>query len=451
MGHFPKTHLVTVTLLVGVVSAFAALHIDTSDETQRVTTSDLLDQASDVAMPGDIASLPVPTTQRTTKGVAISSLPSREPELPDLEVTMERVAPGDYLEAIFKRNDIPVREMQRILDSGPLASRLQSIYPGHELAFYRDAEQNLAKLEYSPGPLETLEFQRRGDRFEAREVVQNPRAETHHRHGVIDHSLFVASQRIGLNDEITLRLAQIFQWDIDFVLDIRKGDEFHILYNELYLRDEFIGYGEILAAEFINQGQSYKAARYVDEAGTAGYFSPEGKNMKKAFLRAPVHFSRISSNFNLKRVHPLWKKAMPHRGIDYAAPTGTPILSAGDGRVTTAGRSRANGNFIVIKHGEQFQTKYLHLSKFARGVRKGQKVSQGQTIGYVGATGWATGPHLHYEFLVNGLHKNPRTVELPDAEPVPEAQLTRFIASVTPALEMLEERKEQQTELALAD
>ena len=165
--------------------------------------------------------------------------------------------------------------------------------------------------------------------------------------------------------------------------------------------------------------------------------------MRKAFLRAPVEFSRISSNFNLRRVHPLFKTVRPHRGIDYAAPRGTPILAAGDGKVTTASRTEPNGNYVVIQHGEQFVTKYLHLSKFGRGIKRGVRVQQGQTIGYVGATGWATAAHLHYEFLVNGVHKNPRTVSLPDAQPIASAEMTRFRARATDYAAKLDTYKTQ--------
>ncbi|MEJ2088020.1 MAG: peptidoglycan DD-metalloendopeptidase family protein [Gammaproteobacteria bacterium] len=265
----------------------------------------------------------------------------------------------------------------------------------------------------------------------------------------MDHSLFMASQRAGLDDALTMRLAHIFQWDIDFVLDIRKGDEFYVLFEDRYLDDKFIGYGEILAAEFINQGQSYRAVRYMDEEGHGDFFNPDGRNMRKAFLRAPVEFSRISSNFNLRRKHPLYKRTMPHRGIDYAAPTGTPVLAAGNGKVQTVSKSSANGNYVVVQHGEQFVTKYLHLSRFARGIRRGSRVEQGQVIGYVGSTGWATGPHLHYEFLVNGVHQNPRTVKLPDAKPVPEGQQQRFASVTAPYFSLLDNYKEQ-IQLALA-
>ena len=365
-----------------------------------------------------------------------------------LTVRQAKVKPGDNLALIFKRQGIPPGELARLLDSKPLGARLKRIYPGQTFSFSLTPENSLARLVYQPGPLETLEFDRVGDGYVGQEVLQQPERLTAYRHAVIDHSLFLASQKAGLDDALTMRIAQMFQWDIDFVLDIRKGDEFYVLFEELYLGDEFIGYGEVLAAEFINQKQVYQAVLYRDSQGQPGYFGPDGRNMRKAFLRAPVEFSRISSNFNLRRKHPLHNRTMPHRGIDYAAPTGTPILASGDGRVTAATRSSSNGNYVVLQHGEQFMTKYLHLSKFARGVKQGNKVRQGQVIGYVGATGWATGPHLHYEFLVNGVHQNPRTVKLPDATPVPPGEIERFEHQVSPLLTLLGNYK-QQIQLAL--
>lgn len=359
------------------------------------------------------------------------------------DVTSVQVKPGDNLSVIFKRQGLPARDIHNLLASEPHGKRLKSIFPGHSLTFTRDDDGTLLKLAYTPGPLETLEFDRVGNSFQGRETFQEPTRTTSYKHGEIQHSLFIASQRAGLPDSVTMRLAQIFQWDVDFVLDIRRDDEFHVIYEELYIGDEFIGFGDILAAEFVNRGERYRAIRYTDARGKADYFNPSGESMRKAFLRAPVEFSRISSNFNLRRVHPLFKRNIPHRGIDYAAPTGTPILAAGDGRIVTASRTEPNGNYVVIQHGEQFTTKYLHLSKFARGVRGGAKVKQGQTIGYVGSTGWATGPHLHYEFLVNGVHQNPRTVQLPDAEPIPTPELARFNQRAEPLLTMLEDYKQQ--------
>lgn len=368
---------------------------------------------------------------------------------PDSILRETKVRPGESLALIFKREGIPQRELANLLSSKPLGARLKRIYPGHKLTFSLTPDDRLLRMTYSPGPLETLAFERNGESFSGEEILRQPERLTAHRHAVIDQSLFLASQKAGLNDALTMQLAQMFQWDIDFVLDIRKGDEFYVLFEELYLGDEFVGYGEILAAEFINQKQSYQAVMYRDTNGQPGYFGPDGRNMRKAFLRAPVEFSRISSNFNLRRKHPLHNRTMPHRGIDYAAPTGTPILASGDGRVTAATRSSSNGNYVVLQHGEQFMTKYLHMSKFGRAIRTGSKVRQGQIIGYVGATGWATGPHLHYEFLVNGVHQNPRTVKLPDATPVPGNEKERFAAQVSPLLALLGNYK-QQIQLALA-
>ncbi len=359
------------------------------------------------------------------------------------EALTAKVKPGDNLALIFKRNGLSARDVHLVSHSKPLGSRLKNIFPGHEMTFFVDDDKRLMRLTYSTGPLDTLKFERNGDDFVAEQVTAEPERMLAYKHGTIDHSLFVASQRAGLSEALTMRLAQIFQWDVDFVLDIRPGDAFYVVFEELYHEDEFIGHGDILAADFVNQGDHYRAIQYTKADGDSDYYAPDGNSMRKAFLRAPVSFSRISSNFNLRRVHPLWKTARPHRGIDYAAPTGTPILAAGDGKVKVASRSQANGNYIVLQHGEQFVTKYLHLSKFGRNVRSGSKVKQGQIIGYVGATGWATGPHLHYEFLVNGVHQNPRTVKLPDAEPITEQEMTRFVSEIAQYTALLDNYKNQ--------
>ncbi len=353
------------------------------------------------------------------------------------------VRPGDNLALIFNREGLSAQTLHRLVSADPWGAQLAKIAPGEEFSFLLDEDNRLLSLSYAPDPLKTLRFSREGDRFLGEEIIVEPQRTTAYVHGVIKDNLFTASQRAGLPDQETMELAQIFQWDIDFILDIRTGDSFYALLEKLYLDDEFIGFGNILAAEFINQGDSYRAVRYVESTGDANYFDPQGRSMRKAFLRAPVSFTRISSNFNLRRKHPLWNRAMPHRGIDYAAPRGTPIFASGDGVVTEAGKGRANGNYVVLRHGEQFMTKYLHMSRFARGIRAGKRVRQGETIGYVGATGWATGPHLHYEFLVNGVHQNPRTVKLPDAEPVPAADTERFKASTAPLLATLSAHRDQ--------
>ena len=388
-------------------------------------------------------------TKNTGSNVAaeIDSTPNNARRSPSNALTVI-VEPRDNLAVIFQREGISAQELQSVLESDRLAQRLKHIYPGQKLLFERREDGTLMRLVYSPVPLESLAFVRRGSSFEVTEIAHQPEIQTKVLHGLIDHSLFVASQHIGLDDETTMRLAQIFQWDIDFVLDIRKGDEFDIVVEELHLNGDFIGYGNILAAKFVNQNDSYLAIRYVDRAGVAGYFNPTGESMKKAFLRAPLEFTRISDNFNMKRVHPLWNRTMPHRGIDYAAPVGTPVLAAGTGQVRVAGYTKANGNYVVIGHGTQFETKYLHLSKIGAGTRRGRKVSQGEVIGFVGSTGWATGPHLHYEFLVNGNHRNPRTVPLPKSSPINKAELKRFRSHMQPTLALLASGKPRETTTA---
>ena len=439
---FPRTHLWLAGLLsLGLCSLVVAKFSDGAEAQQTVTS----------ALPLEVPELPQPMAEAAPAEQQPAPAPTiTEPAPPEHIISSAQVKPGDSLAVIFKRQGLSPADLQRVLASKPLGPRLKRIYPGHDLTFTKSQDGSLIKLEYSPGPLETLAFERQGDNFDGREVTTEPERALAYKHANIDHSLFIASQRAGFDDALTMRLAQIFQWDIDFVLDIRTGDEFHVLYEELYLGDKFIGYGNILAAEFINQGDSYQATFYEQSNGEAGYFAPNGASMRKAFLRAPVEFSRISSNFNLRRVHPLFKRTMPHRGIDYAAPQGTPILASGDGTVSIASRTNANGNYVVIRHGEEFVTKYLHLSKFARGVRKGARVKQGQTIGYVGATGWATAPHLHYEFLVNGVHKNPRTVKLPDAAPIGTQEQESFQLQTEPLLALLGSYK-QQTQLAFRD
>lgn len=455
---FPRPHLALIALLSLGLSSLVMAKFAEDPETARFHSDDVLDSVMHMetaAKPSVSASM---TTTRTTLALnegtaagAYSDLAVAEQSAPAINVTQRNatVRPGDNLATIFKRQGIPYRELHILMDTaGPLASRLPDIYPGQQLTFSVTDQNVLTELVYQPARLERLRFAREGDVFSGSEEVEEPTRVQTYKRATIDHSLFIASQRAGLSDELTMRLAQIFQWDVDFVLDIRKGDSFHVLFEELYLGDEKIGNGNILAAEFINQGEVYRATRYEANDGRADFYDPEGRSMRKAFLRAPVSFSRISSNFNLRRLHPLHNKRIPHRGIDYAAPTGTPIMAAGDGRVKIASRTKPNGNYVVIQHGEQFTTKYLHLSKFGRGIRSGSKVEQGQIIGYVGATGMVTGAHLHYEFLVNGVHKNPRTVPLPNVEPIAKEEADRFRDQTSPLLAALESHKDASANLA---
>jgi murein DD-endopeptidase MepM/ murein hydrolase activator NlpD len=422
---FPTTHTVAACL---IAVPLTSLLFAGASETRNVgTAAPPSVKVEALAIPA----APVTATALPTPANAVAVAPATPAPAPTAAGSVERVETirrGDSLARVFQRVAASPRDLAAILDSGALATGLKRIYPGQTLTFTEDPDGRLQRLSYSPSPLEEMLFERGAGGFQAKKITRQPEVTTNYGHATIKHSVFAAGQRIGLDDELTQRLAQIFQWDVDFVLDIRSGDEFSLLFEDLYLDGKLIDHGKILAADFTNQGTRYEAIYYEDRNGHGDYYASNGTSIRKAFIRAPVEFTRISSNYNPRRFHPIQKRIMPHRGIDYAAPYGTPVLASGDGRVVTASRTAPNGNYIVLQHGEQFQTKYLHLSKFGRGIRAGARVRQGQVIGYVGATGWATAPHLHYEFLVNGIHKNPRTVPLPKARPVPSGERARFAA-----------------------
>ena len=394
----PKTH---VYLIIVLAVTFTLFYVNQYNEPPKKSDESLIPKLDSIAA--------------KTKQVIES----------DRVRTEHTIAAGESLASIFKKYGYEAIDLY-LLTQSEFGAALKSIYPKQKLSFLlRDRE--LIQLTYSANPLQSYLFERDGDKFRSESTNLHPDRFLERKHGVIENSLFLAGQSLGLSDNLIMRFAQIFQWDVDFVLDIRPGDEFSIVFESLYLNGKKVEDGDILAATFVNQGKSFEALAYANRDNRLEYFTPTGKNMRKAFLRAPLEFSRISSNFNPRRRHPLFKTVIPHRGIDYAAPTGTPVFASGDGKVIKASRTKANGKFIVISHGEQFVTKYLHLSNFANRIKKGKRVKQGQIIGYVGSTGYATGPHLHYEFLVNGVHRNPRTVQLPKAASIPPNQLENFL------------------------
>jgi murein DD-endopeptidase MepM/ murein hydrolase activator NlpD len=255
--------------------------------------------------------------------------------------------------------------------------------------------------------------------------------------GTITHSLFGAGEKAGLDDSVILKMAEVFGYDIDFAQDIRRGDHFAVIYDEVYRDGERLRSGDILAATFVNGGKRYVALRHPQADGTPGYYDAEGRPLKKAFLRSPVEFSRISSRFSSARRHPILGSTRAHRGVDYAAPKGTPIRTAGNGRVVFRGWKSGYGNCVIVQHANNVTTLYGHMSRFAAGRGLGTKVSQGEVIGYVGMTGLATAPHLHYEFRVGGVHRDPLTVPLPKAEPLGPGELLAFHRSSAPVMARL--------------
>jgi murein DD-endopeptidase MepM/ murein hydrolase activator NlpD len=338
---------------------------------------------------------------------------------------------GDNLSLIFGRAGLSRVDLQAILDADARAKSLRNIFPGQTISAKLDAEGQLIALRYAKSPMETRVFSRADDGFVARDEVRTPEVHKAFRHATLESSLFEAGKEAGLSGRMILELASVFGGVIDFVLDPRAGDSFSVLYEEQYLDGEKIGEGSILAAEYVNDGHRYSAFRYTDANGDQGYYSADGVSMRKAFMLAPLDFTRVSSNFNMRRLHPIMKVVRPHRGVDYSAPTGTPVYASGDGLVAASGYSRSNGNYVFIEHGDHYTTRYLHLHK--RTVKQGERVKQGQTIGSVGATGLATGPHLHYEFLVDGTHKNPRTMleSLPRARTLAARELASFRKNIS--------------------
>ena len=364
-----------------------------------------------------------------------------------LQWRTEKVGNGDNLSTLYQRANLSAVDVYQI-SSSPKGKSLSNLYPGESLRFGTDESNELREVHYAKSLLETHVFTRQGTRYTAEKRLREPEILLAYREGVIQDSLYLSGKRANLPDKLIMEMANIFGWDIDFVFDIRPGDSFSLLYEERFIDGEKLSVGKIIAGSFTNRKKTLNAVRYTDSTGTSDYFTPEGLSMRKTFLRTPLDIFRISSGFNLRRKHPIHKKIMAHRGVDYAAPRGTPVYAAGAGKVIEAGYSKANGNYVFLQHGQTYVTKYLHLNK--KKVRKGQAVKQKQLIGTVGSTGYSTGPHLHYEFLVNGVHRNPRTVKLPQAKPIVTSEKIAFQAAITPILVELAQYQ-QRAQLALKE
>jgi murein DD-endopeptidase MepM/ murein hydrolase activator NlpD len=335
-----------------------------------------------------------------------------------------KVRNGDSLAKVFKRLGYSARTTHDVSSAeGKYSKLLKKINVGDVFQIGKNTEGKLAALTYPISKTETLYVKLLEDgSYQSNKETKIVEVRETIAHGVIKSNFWNAGIESGLNDAQIINLASIFGWDIDFALDIRKGDSFHVVYENRYVDGDYIGTGKILAAEFVNKDEPFQAIRFTD----GEYYSADGKSMRKAFLRAPVNFRYISSNFKPKRFHPIQKRWKAHRGTDYRANKGTPVVAAGNGKVTDSTYNKYNGNYVFIQHGNNIVTKYLHFSK--RAVKKGERVKQGQVIGYVGSTGMSEASHLHYEFLLNGVHRNPRTVKLPDAKPIKKQYKAEFAA-----------------------
>ena len=401
----PRAHKVSASAIFVVLVLFSLLSSEEPEASQHAESLEL--------SVGERYALPIEVDT-----VDESTLLAVEEHKEWKTITVRR---GDNLAKIFDREDLTPQEVYKVSKAGKDAKKLLKMKPGDELSILKDSDNTFRSLAYAYSSTETLSINKAEDNtFKSSVDKKQIQTRLGYAQGEIDSSFWNAGIRSGMSEAQIMNLAGIFGWDIDFALEIRPGDTFNIVFEKEYIDGEFIGYGNIIAAEFTNQGEEFTAIRYTDGL----YYTPEGRSMRKSFLRAPVSFTRISSNFNPKRFHPVQKRYKPHRGVDYAAKRGTPVMAAGNGKVIKAGYDKYNGHHVFIQHGEKYTTKYIHFTK--RLVKRGQTVKQGDIIGTVGSTGLASGPHLHYEFLVNGVHRNPRTVKLPKAEPIDKRERSAF-------------------------
>lgn len=428
--HFPRAHLI----LAGAVSLalIIALTLLPSPDATATRTVRLPAPMGEIpARPAD-AALEVATQLESNAASQPSNGEMEEPATANtsddgLEWSVAEVRKGDTLSHLFKRVGLGPKEVHDVVSAKGDLSELKKIHPGQTFRFGMK-DQQLDSLEYVISRTESLFIKRTDNGYESEVVKQDLVPFTSYAEGTIKSSLFLAANKAGLSNSLTMELANMFGWDVDFALDIREGDSFRVIYQELHLNGEKVKDGDILAAQFTNQGKTFTAIRYETSDRGADYFSPDGQSMRKAFRRSPVDFARISSHFNLARKHPVLHTIRAHKGTDYAAATGTPIKATGDGKVIFAGWKGGYGRTVILQHGQGIQTLYAHMNGFGRNIRSGTRVSQGQIIGYVGKTGLATGPHLHYEFYVNGAVRNPVTVKLPQANPISAQDRASFIA-----------------------
>lgn len=452
---FPRAHLLAIStagLLMGTGMMLNANSQEANDLTEKreVTLALATQPDSTGATVAEIEYTQEPTALEDSEGeiasedillpeeVAEGSTADVQAESPRLTWQTLAVRKGDTMSSLFQKVGLGNSLLFKI-DSDLKRTGWSQIKPGEELSFGLDNDGALGELRIQKDRLTTwVVTPSEGGSYNLDKAVRDTDIHTAYAEGTIDSIFYTAAQKAGLSNRLVMELANLFAWDVDFVLDIRNGDSFKVIYEELHLDGKKIDTGNILAAEFTNQGVTHTAIRYVDSQGKASYYDRNGGSVRKAFLRSPIDFARISSHFNPSRRHPVLHTLRAHRGTDYAAGSGTPIKATGEAKVVFAGRKGGYGNVVILQHGQSITTLYAHMKGFARGIRSGKRVSQGQVIGYVGSTGLASGPHLHYEFRVNGVHKNPVTVKLPNAAPVPKGERANFEAHAKQLLAKLD-------------
>ncbi|HAY44696.1 MAG TPA: hypothetical protein DCY55_00205 [Gammaproteobacteria bacterium] len=363
--------------------------------------------------------------------------------------------PGKWISHTIKRNETLgiIFEKYGFDANVPLevtglkeGERLKNIRVGKQIRFHISDNDELDQISYPIDALtdfkvqisgldsrnaDSVELSEKKPKYRFTEQTKPYETEEVYVAGSINSSLYEAAEQSGVPIPVIMQMVDVFGWDIDFAVALREGDSFRLIYEEFNLAGERLDNGNIVAAQFINRGEVYQAFHFIDSEGNANYYTPEGESMRGTFLRTPVEFSRISSRFSKNRFHPILKKWRSHKGVDYAASNGTPIRATADGTIKQVGNNGGYGKTVIISHAGRFSTLYAHMSGFKKGVRSGSSIKQGETIGYVGSTGLATGPHLHYEFRVDDTHRDPLSYKFPKASPVPENDRQAFESHVT--------------------
>lgn len=373
------------------------------------------------------ATLPLSLPPQTVKPPAASQ--------PGHQWKVVQVQPGQTLGGLFAQMGVPAQVMHRILEQPGNHEPLTRLHPGTELAFSLGADGTLQGFRFDRSPTQRVELSLAGDKVHEKVLERATTTRVAVASAEIDHSLYAAGRKAGLSPAaIAVMTDQIFSYDIDFK-DVQRGDRFSAVVEESWREGERVGTGRILAATFTTGGKTYTGFRF-ERDGKAEYFTQDGRPLKKSFIRMPIPYARLSSRFGARH-HPVLGKMRMHKGVDYAARAGTPIMAAGNARVQFVGKQRGYGNVVILDHGRGHTTLYAHMSRFGK-IKRGQQVAQGSVIGYVGSTGMATGPHLHYEFRVNGVHRNPLTVTMPPPEPLKGAELAAFRAQTAPVLAQIQ-------------
>ncbi|UQY32770.1 peptidoglycan DD-metalloendopeptidase family protein [Pseudomonas fulva] len=452
---YPKTHIIAASGVAALLSlallvfpsreveakkTFLNLDMDNgSEQIQQNLPDNQAGAATEENLDSPFAQIEGSDESQNAEIEAEPEIAEQPPEDPRNKTVT--VANGDTLSTVFSKVGLSSNTLHEVINSSKEAKQLTRLKVGQELQFQLSEAGQLESLHSQLSDLESVSLKKTDGGYDFKREMVKPDVHESYAHGVINSSLFVAAKRAGLSHNLTMDLANIFGYDIDFAMDIREGDEFEVIYQNKKVGDKSVGTGNILSARFTNRGKTYTAVRYTDKQGNVSYYDADGNSMRKAFIRTPVDFARISSRFSNGRKHPILNKIRAHKGVDYAAPRGTPIKAAGDGKVILAGRKGGYGNTVVLQHGSRYRTLYAHMQGFAKGVRTGGSVKQGQIIGYIGTTGLSTGPHLHYEFQVNGTHVDPLSQKLPMSDPIARQEKQRFLQMSKPLMARMDQEK----------